>query len=187
MGYSMGGRAALRFALNCPERLAALVLVSTSPGITDPDLRSQRVAADAMLADKIEKNGVDAFVDEWEKQPLWESQRSLPEVVRDVLRKHRLSNRPDGLANSLLGAGAGADAPVHDRLEEIGMQTLVVAGALDSRYVELAALLATSIPNASAFIVPDAGHAVHVERPDALTDATISFLRGVPSSGDRWL
>lgn len=186
MGYSMGGRAALRFALAYPERLAALILESTSAGIVDPDLRRERIAADTALAERIERDGIEAFVDEWERLPLWESQKSLPDVAREVLRKQRLSNRADALANSLRGAGAGTDTPVHDELGQIRSPALVIAGALDPRYVEIAANLARSIPNASTFIVPDAGHAVHVERPEALADATVSFLRGVPSSGAQW-
>ncbi|MEO8575097.1 MAG: 2-succinyl-6-hydroxy-2,4-cyclohexadiene-1-carboxylate synthase [Gemmatimonadales bacterium] len=185
MGYSMGGRAALRFALAHPDKLAALILESTSPGIADTELRRERSATDTALAERIERYGIEAFVDEWERLPLWETQTSLSDVARDVLRKQRLANRPKGLANSLRGAGAGTDAPVHDRLGEIGAPTLVVAGALDSRYVEIAAILATSIPNAIQLIVPATGHAVHFERPEALADATVSFLRGVQSSGAR--
>ena len=187
MGYSMGGRAALRFALAFPDRLAALVLESTSPGIADADVRHERIAADAALANRIEKDGTEAFVDEWEKLPLWESQRNLPDAAREMLRKQRLSNRPIGLANSLRGAGAGTDTPVHDQLGQIRSPTLVVAGALDRRYVEIAGVLATSIPKGRAFIVPDAGHAVHFEQPGMFAEATVSFLRGVPSSGGRWL
>jgi 2-succinyl-6-hydroxy-2,4-cyclohexadiene-1-carboxylate synthase len=138
------------------------------------------------LSERIERDGIEAFVDEWEMLPLWESQRVLPDSTREMLRKLRLSNRPSGLANSLRGAGAGTDTPVQGRLGEIGAPTLVVAGALDSRYVEIAAILVASIPNARTFIVPDAGHAVHFERPEALADAIVSFLRGVQSSGARW-
>ena len=187
MGYSMGGRAALRFALAFPDRLAALVLESTSPGIADADVRRDRIAADAALADRIEKDGTDAFVDEWERLPLWESQQNVPDAVREILRKQRLSNRPIGLANSLRGAGTGTETPVHDQLGQILSPTLVVAGALDRRYVEIANILATSIPTSKAFIVPNAGHAVHFEQPRTLADATVSFLGSVPSSGGRWL
>ena len=74
-----------------------------------------------------------------------------------------------------------------DRLGAIQSPALVIAGALDARYVEIAETMAASMPQAGIFIVPNSGHAVHLEQPQALADATVSFLRSVPSSGDRWL
>jgi len=187
LGYSMGGRAALRFALAHVDRLAALILESTSPGIPDPKLRSERIVADRMLADAIERDGIVAFVNRWEMLPLWESQEKLAGSARQKLREQRLTNTAIGLANSLRGAGAGVDQPVLDRLEGVQVPVLVVAGALDSRYIEHGRTMVGAIPNARMVVVPEAGHSVHVEQPEALTEAALSFLRGLPSGGGRWL
>ena len=187
LGYSMGGRAGLRFALAHGDRLAALILESTSPGIPNPQLRHERILADQMLADAIERDGIEAFVDRWERLPLWESEDKLPGSVRLRLRTQRLANTAIGLANSLRGAGAGVDMSVLDRLGEIQAPVLVVAGALDSRYVELGQTMVSSIPNARMVVVPGSGHAVHLEQPEALTDSVVSFLHGLPSDGGRWL
>ena len=186
MGYSMGGRAALRFASSHSDRVAALILESTSPGILDPDARRARVASDAALADFITEAGVEAFVDKWERLPLWESQSTLPGDVRARLREQRLKNKPEGLSNSLRGAGAGAHIPALDRLRTIEAPTRVIVGALDSAYVELGKKLVMSIPGAELTIVPGAGHAVHFEQPGALTDVILPFLRSVPSAGGQW-
>ena len=40
------------------------------PGIEDPTERAARVAADNALAERIERDGIAAFVDEWERTPL---------------------------------------------------------------------------------------------------------------------
>ncbi|MDO8681415.1 MAG: 2-succinyl-6-hydroxy-2,4-cyclohexadiene-1-carboxylate synthase [Acidobacteriota bacterium] len=186
LGYSMGGRAALRFALSHGDRVAALVLESTSPGISDPVRRNERLASDNALADAIERDGIQAFVERWEKLPLWESQRAMSDATRARLRAQRLANQPRGLANSLRGAGAGADLPVLDLLRAIRAPTLLVAGALDAPYVESARLLETSIPDVQMIVVPEAGHAVHLERPSEAVAATIGFLRDVPSVAGRW-
>ena len=187
MGYSMGGRAALRFGAVHSDRVAALILESTSPGISDREARSARVASDAALADFIAESGIEAFVDRWESLPLWESQRALPGDVRARLRQQRLANRPDGMSNSLRGAGAGADIPTPDRLRGISAPARVIVGALDTAYIEFGKTLVTSLPNAGMTIVPNAGHAVHLEQPEALTDVILAFLRGVPSAGGQWL
>lgn len=180
LGYSMGGRVALRMALRHRDRVSALVLESASPGIADPDERIARVRADGELADAIERDGVEAFVARWERLPLWASQGALPAAVRARLRAQRLRNRASGLANSLRGAGAGADPDVRAELGTLRIPIVLIAGALDTKYVALARAMAADIPIAQAEIVPEAGHAVHLERPEAFAGIVAGFLRPVP-------
>ena len=182
LGYSMGGRVALRVALARPERVRSLVLVSASPGIAGDAARAARVASDRALAADVERDGVPAFVDRWERLPLWESQRALPAAVRDALRDalraERLRCDARGLARSLRFAGAGVDAPLHDRLASLHVPTLVIAGALDAKYAAIAGELARLMPDARAEIVGGAGHAVHLERPAELARMVGAFVRG---------
>lgn len=186
LGYSMGGRAALRFALHHPNRVAGLVLESASPGIADPVRRAERVVADAELAHSIERDGMRAFVERWERLPLWESQRALSDAARALLRAQRLENQPGGLANSLRGAGAGTDDSVLGKLATVHAPTLLLAGALDAPYVALARLMEHSLPHPRVAIVPDAGHAVHLEQPEAYVAAVMAFLGNVPSRAGAW-
>jgi 2-succinyl-6-hydroxy-2,4-cyclohexadiene-1-carboxylate synthase len=176
LGYSMGGRAALRFARRHPGRLTALVLESTSPGIADAAARASRVRADEALADAIERDGVQAFVERWERLPLWDSQHSLPAEVRASLHAQRESNAPRGLANSLRGAGAGADLPMIGHLAEIAVPTLLIAGALDAAYVGHGRQMELELPRARLVVVPDAGHTVHLERPELFAAEVSAFL-----------
>ena len=176
LGYSLGARAALRFALDHPARVAALVLESVSPGIVDPEERAARRVSDAVLADAIEREGVAAFVDLWEQWPLFASQAVLPQATRERLRAQRLANRPRGLANSLRGAGAGAEAPVVEQLPTIGAPTLLIAGALDAKYVALGRLMEASMPQARLSVVEGAGHAVHLEQPAVFASLVAEFL-----------
>ena len=186
LGYSMGGRAALRLALAHPARVAALVLESASPGIEDPVQRHERVAADIALATSIERDGVDAFVSRWEDLPMWVSQRRLAETVLDAQRAQRMASDAGGLANSLRGAGAGVDESVIHRLAELIVPTLVVVGALDEPYVALGRSIRQALPDARLTVVPESGHAVHLERPDALADTVLEFLGSVPSVDGHW-
>ncbi len=177
LGYSMGGRAALQLALRTPERLWALVLESASPGIEDIAEREDRVRSDGVLADDIERNGIEAFVDRWQAIPLFASQDRLPTSGREKLRRERLRNSPVGLANSLRGAGAGAEEPVLSRLREIDTPTLLIAGALDQKYVALAHKMGEALPCVRTHIVPEAGHTTHLEQPDAFDRVVREFLR----------
>lgn len=176
LGYSMGGRVALHLAAAAPERVRALVLESSSPGIADPAERRARLAADEALAAAIERDGLAAFVDRWERLPLFASQAALPAETRARLRAQRLRNDPAGLAASLRGMGAGRQESLWDRLGSLGMPALLIAGELDEKYRAIAGAMASAMPGARAEIVPGAGHAVHLERPHAFLDAVLSFL-----------
>ncbi|MCH7998842.1 MAG: 2-succinyl-6-hydroxy-2,4-cyclohexadiene-1-carboxylate synthase [Chloroflexi bacterium] len=176
LGYSMGGRVALRLALRAPERLWALVLESGSPGIEDASERAARARSDADLADDIERDGLEAFVERWQSLPLFASQARLPVAVRDELRRQRLQNDPQGLAGSLRGLGTGQQEPVLARMDDIRIPVLLLTGALDDKYCALARRMAAALPCARTEVVPDAGHAVHLERPQAFAGAVRGFL-----------
>ncbi|HEY3079449.1 MAG TPA: 2-succinyl-6-hydroxy-2,4-cyclohexadiene-1-carboxylate synthase [Chloroflexota bacterium] len=175
LGYSMGGRIALQLALAHPERIERLVLESTSPGIGDPVERASRARSDGLLADLLEHEGIEPFVDRWERVPLFASQARLPAERRETLRADRLRRDPLGLANSLRGAGQGAAPPVLDRLGELTTPTLLIVGALDERYVALGRLMVERIADAELVVVPEAGHATHLERPAAFEAAVVGF------------
>ena len=176
LGYSLGGRAALHFAAAHADRLTALVVESSSPGIADEGERAARRTSDAELAEAIERGGIQAFVDHWEALPLWASQAALPDVARAALRTQRLANDPRGLATSLCGAGAGAEPALGAELRTVTVPALVIAGALDLRYVDFAQMLAGLLPGARMVTVPGTGHAVHLEQPAAFASLVREFL-----------
>src|SRR5215216_6444427 len=101
LGYSMGGRLALGMALDHPDRVSALILESATAGVQHEKERLQRAEADQELARRIEEVGIEMFVPEWERLPIWDSQRTLSVGVLQFQREIRLRNRAVGLANSL--------------------------------------------------------------------------------------
>jgi 2-succinyl-6-hydroxy-2,4-cyclohexadiene-1-carboxylate synthase len=177
LGYSMGGRVALHLAVAAPERISALVLESSSPGIADAAERLARIAADEALADSIEREGLETFVDRWEQLPLFGSQAALPRDIRAQQRAQRLGNQPRGLANSLRGMGAGRQEPLWERLAGLDIPALLIAGELDAKYCAIAYQMAASLPDSQAVIVAGAGHAVHLEQPSTFAQHVIRFLQ----------
>jgi 2-succinyl-6-hydroxy-2,4-cyclohexadiene-1-carboxylate synthase len=180
LGYSMGGRLAMHLALAHPGRVGRLVLESASPGIASSEERAARMRHDESLAQMLERQGIAAFVDRWERLPLFAGQARLPDTTRETVRQQRLSSNPVGLAGSLRGFGAGVPAPLFDRLQDLP-PALVIAGELDEKYGALARRMAESLRNATVAIVPDAGHTVHLERPDEFARLVRGFLE---SPGD---
>ncbi len=179
MGYSMGGRLCLHLALQRPELVQALVLVGADPGIEDPDRRAARRAADEARADRIIADGVPAFVDQWLAQPLFQR---LPADAAG--REDRITNSADGLATSLRLAGTGTQEPLWDRLPELDMPVLLVAGELDDKFAAVARRGARAVgPNAELVLIPGAGHACHLERPDAFCLVLADFLADLTDAG----
>jgi 2-succinyl-6-hydroxy-2,4-cyclohexadiene-1-carboxylate synthase len=184
LGYSMGGRLALYTAVRFPQRVASLILESSSPGLATQAERAARRAQDEALADWIEAHGVAAFVARWEQLPLWASQARLPDEQRAALRAQRLQNSPAGLANSLRGLGTGAQPSLWPRLPDLTLPVLLLAGALDAKFVAIGRQMAAVLPRARLEIVPDAGHTLHWERPLAFSRLALDFLLPILSSHD---
>ena len=176
LGYSMGGRVALALALACPQRVRRLVLVGATAGIEDPAERRTRRDADAELAAFVDQHGIEAFVDRWEQLPIFATQRDLAPEVRERVRAGRTAQRVVGVANSLRGTGTGSMEPMWDRLATRAVPTLVLAGALDTKYVEVGVRLADVLPAGRFLAIAEAGHAAHLERPEATATAVGEFL-----------
>ena len=167
-GYSMGGRLALHLALAQPSLVERLVLVSTTAGIEDAEERVVRREADDRLAGEIERDGLEAFAERWESQPLFAGQ---PAEVAQAARAERLAWDPAELARVLRSLGTGAMEPVWDRLHEIRAPTVVLVGERDEKFTAIGHRLADAIPEAELRIVEGAGHALHLERPEAVAAA----------------
>ncbi len=165
LGYSLGGRLALYLALRYPRRFLSLTLESASPGLADDAERQTRRQRDEQLADKIEARGIAWFVDFWESLPMWDSQANLPADVLAAQRNQRLRNDPAGLAGSLRGLGTGAQPSLWEALPEIQLPTLLIVGALDSKFRRINATMRDAIPGARLAIIDDAGHNTHLEKP----------------------
>ena len=182
LGYSMGARLALRLAVAYPGVVRRLVLESPTAGIADPADRTARRAADATLADRLERDGTAGFVTSWERNPVFASHAALAPAVVARQRAIRLASDPIGLAASLRGAGQGTMEPLHDRLGTIGSPTLVIAGALDDRGGPRAAQVAEGIPHARLAVVEGAGHTPHLEQPLPFRHLALEFLQEVPAA-----
>lgn len=173
VGYSLGGRLALRAALREPERYAGLVTVGATAGIDEPATRSARAEADDRLASWMEAAPIEDIVAVWERQPLFADQS---EALIDSQRPGRLAQRPADLAAVLRSAGQGVLEPVWHELLRLDLPVMAVAGVRDEGYTAAARRIADTAPRARAVIVEEAGHAPQLQRPDELARLLADFL-----------
>jgi 2-succinyl-6-hydroxy-2,4-cyclohexadiene-1-carboxylate synthase len=172
VGYSMGARFCLHLALDRPDLVDRLVLISGTAGIDDADERGARRASDEALADHLLDIGVPAFLDEWLALPLF---AGLP--AERAHRAARETNTATGLASSLRLAGTGTQLPLWDRLSGLTMPVLVVTGADDARFTALGERMVAAVgTNAELALVEGAGHTVHLEQPDRFLGALREWI-----------
>lgn len=176
LGYSLGGRSALSYAIRYPETIQSLILESASPGLRTEKERFERIAADKKLAEMIMTRGLPHFVAYWENIPLFASQKRLDEAVKAAIRHERLSQSGMGLAQSLLGMGTGAQPSWWKALKAITFPVLLIVGALDSKFVDINKQMAKEIKTSTLHVVTGAGHAVHIERNDEFAQIVLDYI-----------
>lgn len=175
IGYSMGGRIALFFAAHHPEWCRSVILESCSPGLESEAERAERRGMDEARAVRLETGDFATFLEAWYDQPLFRTYRDRPDLLhRMIASKH--ANEPTELARSLRGMGTGQQPSLWDRLPDVNVRVLAIAGALDGKYVEIAQRMAVLMPNVHTAIIPNAGHNLHAERPGVFNEIVLDFL-----------
>ena len=178
VGYSMGGRLALYFALRYPELCSGLFLESASPGLNDAKGHATRRRADEEKAARLESGDFDEFLHDWYRQPLFASLARNEELLQKTTGSRR-RNDPEELARSLRGMGTGIQPSLWDELAGLEVPTLAVAGELDEKFVAIGRRMETGSPMVNFIQVPGAGHNLHAESPVAYADLLQDFLESI--------
>ena len=179
LGYSMGGRLALQWATAADMLPRGLILVGAHPGIPTGPEKETRRRWDHEQASALEAIGARRHMLQWQDQPLIATQR---ERMEPRAHQHMVNRRQEShsrsLAASLRGFGSGTMPDCWDLLEGITCPVLLVTGAQDERYTDLAAEMCAKLPTGDLLTVPDAGHAAHLENPAAFLDGLQHWMGG---------
>jgi 2-succinyl-6-hydroxy-2,4-cyclohexadiene-1-carboxylate synthase len=171
VGYSLGGRLALSLLAAAPEQFRDATIVSAHPGLFNAGQRDGRRALDTRWMKLLRGQGIAAFVDAWERQPLFASQAALPAALLTEQRRRRLAQRTDGLAAALACFGLAEMPDTWGAIARWPGRLTWLAGAGDDKFVAIAQRVARERPATTVRIVPGAGHNLLLEAPQTVLAA----------------
>ncbi len=172
LGYSMGGRMALHALLEKGHPWQAAVIVSAHPGLESEQDRAARRAADAEWATRALAGNWQEFLTAWNAQAVF---GTAP--IRDSQASGSLVMRRREIARSFVDWSLGAQAPLWDRLGEISIPVLWIAGENDAKFLTLAHRAVSLMPNAALAIAPGGGHRVPWEAESWFAAQVARFLK----------
>lgn len=168
LGYSLGGRLAMRMLVEAPELWTCAVFVGARVEICDPQEREQRRLWDASWKEKTLSLPWPEFLKAWEALPVFQG-RALPENRRD-LEKYRVR-----IAESFPAwSPANASVSLSDLLS-VRKPILWVAGEHDLKYRALNRSIAQKYECFSDCVIDGIAHRVPMEAPQLFAQCILSF------------
>ena len=185
VGLSMGGFATLHFGLSYPNRARSLLVSGAGYG-SEKDQRERFRTEAVVIANKLEKEGMVAFAEAYAYGPTrvqFENKdpRGFAEFKRQ-LGEHSAK----GAANTQLGVQRERPSifDLEPQLKTLKVPTLILNGDEDWPCLLPGVFMKRTIPSAALQLIPNSGHTINIEEPDAFNAALSAFWAHVDSG--RW-
>lgn len=185
VGLSMGGFATLHFGLAYPERALSLLIAGCGYG-AERDQRDRFRAEADTIAGQLRKEGMTAFAERYAVGPTRvQFQNKDPRGWRefaDMLAEHSA----EGSANTQQGVQKERPSifDLEEKMRALTVPTLIVTGDEDWPCLIPNVFMKRTIPSAALAVLPNSGHAVNLEEPEAFNGAMERFLAQVDAG--RW-
>ena len=184
VGFSMGGFAALIFGLRHPERARSLVVGGCGYG-SDAD-RSKFERDVDLVADRMEKDGMEKVADFYARGPTRvQFEDKDPRGWQEFYQQLQASSSI-GHANTMRGVQKKRPSvpQLEPELKTLRVPTLVIAGDEDEPCLEPGLFMKRTIPSAALVVMPNCGHTINLEDPDAFNAHLATFFGQVDAG--RW-
>lgn len=147
IGYSMGGRVALKMALKKPEYFTSVTLESVDPG---------NLGNEELIIKKLRDLPFQKFIQYWYNQPLFAS------IDTTKMQKKYFLHSPENLIKSLRCFSRKNQGNLYDKISPIAHKMHYIAGSLDKKYTSIGRKLKKMYPFIKLSIVENASHNVHL-------------------------
>ena len=166
-GHSLGGAIVMMYALRYPQELKGIIIIGSGA----------RLRVHPVFLAPCEQ-GVKGNPQRWHKM-VEEMYRSTPEDYKKEVMEKQKAIGPAAMLNDFLCCDK---FDILDRVHEIKAPALIICGESDVMTpVKYAGYLGAKLPDSKVVIVPQAGHFVLAEKPDAVNKAIEDFVRALSS------
>jgi len=168
IGFSMGGFAAILFALEHPDKISKLVLVGSTAKMTLPT-----------SAIFFGPRGILRFLMPYKTylRGLTEYSRFYKPSKQMVDEELARASKVDKSIASECWKELTENYDVRDKVSEIEVPTLVIVGEKDNVNLEASRYLNREIKGSELRIIPDSGHTVMIEKPQEFNQILEEFIR----------
>ncbi|WP_044470233.1 2-succinyl-6-hydroxy-2,4-cyclohexadiene-1-carboxylate synthase [Mannheimia massilioguelmaensis] len=160
VGYSLGGRIALYYALQaqCAKgNLQGLILEGVNLGLTDDNARKVRWENDKFWAQRFMDEPIENVLNDWYQQPVF---AHLTEMQRAALIAKRAANCGENIGKMLQATSLAKQPYLGDKLRECELPVYYLVGEKDRKFRELARQ-----EKLNMIVINQAGHNAHLENP----------------------
>jgi len=178
LGYSMGGRIGLAFALKHPDMTAGLVFANS--GVAGPDIQispdelKEMEERRVQMITLLKTDDIEPIAD---AMAVFSLSPGFEETKPEIFRKYKavkLKNNPRHYAPIMEALMASMEEPPD--LSQLTCPALIIAGEEDGfMTLDVAKSMEAAIPNATVRVFPT-GHASAIEVPEAFNQAVLDFM-----------
>jgi pimeloyl-ACP methyl ester carboxylesterase len=185
VGLSMGGFATLHFGLTYPDRARSLLVAGAGYG-AEKDQRERFRNEAVVIADKLERAGMAAFAEAYAYGPTRVQFENKDPRGFAEFKQQLAEHSAKGAANTQLGIQRERPSlyDLEEQLRKLSVPTLVVTGDEDWPCLLPGVFLKRTIPSAGLVVIPNSGHTINIEEPDAFNRVLSEFL--VQVEAGRW-
>lgn len=185
VGLSMGGFAALHFGLRHPERALSLCIGGCGYG-AEPDKRETFRAEADLIANMIRTEGMPAFAERYAYGPTRVQYENKDPRGHAEFKAMLAEHSAVGSANTQQGVQKERPSlyTLVEEMKRITLPTLIITGDEDWPCLLPGILMKQSIPSAALAVIPNSGHAINIEEPEAYNRIVGDFISQVESG--RW-
>jgi len=183
LGYSMGGRIGLEFALKYPQKITGIVFANS--GVAAPDAQPSPKEMEEMMKRRQEMMAIfESGNIETISEVMTERSMSpgFKEKAPDIFNRYKLlkmQNNPANYQGIMQAMASGMTSPPD--LTKLTCPALIIAGEHDG-FMAVSAVesMKKAIKNATAVIFPT-GHAAAIEAPEDFNKAVLDFMAKLPN------